>query len=257
MKSSEKLYYSERKVRYFWGGLFLTVLAIYIYQGVTLETLVKNPRFHASLSFALGLLFISSLLAFFQSEYRPKVRICEHFLMSNYDNAAVNWSQLESVTLEGTSLILQVQEEKCKSRHSMSLSHIPQIRELIDDIREMCGVKGIPFEEKPKSRRERMRGLLAVLVIGLIAGAWAVILYEEWSEEECLDLSGAVANYCKENRLTSVGCPQFNSDGTVVIFFTDGSSQTFGMVDGCWVPVTKDPEIHHLQGIVERHFNNI
>jgi hypothetical protein len=82
--------------------------------------------------------------------YKPKMRMCEHFLSCNYDLLVWDWNQIESVKIDGTELSTRVMLKNAKITSKVSLSHVVNTEDLIRDIEEMCAAKGIPFERIQK-----------------------------------------------------------------------------------------------------------
>ncbi len=146
MKSLGKAYFRDRKVKIFRIVLLIAVIGILFFQLHILEMLGKEPRIYAGLNFMFGVLFISIFNSFDKSLFRPVIRICDHFLIRNYDQEVVSWNQITSVKLKGDMLVFKVPEAKFWKKFYISTSFIPDKKTLVDDIKKTCESKGIPFE---------------------------------------------------------------------------------------------------------------
>jgi hypothetical protein len=146
MESLEKAYFSDKRIRIFWLALVVVFFGILFLQLDILKMLGKEPRIHAGLNFILGGYLALILNSFVKSLFRPKMRVCNHFLVSGYDESVVSWSQITSVTLKGNKLVLEIPEAKFMKKYHISMSFIPDKETLVEDIKKTCETKGIPFE---------------------------------------------------------------------------------------------------------------
>jgi hypothetical protein len=150
MKSLQKAYYSKKRVKLFWALIPIALSATFVFQGHMPKITEIDPVFVAIFNFSIGALFAFSFFALHRAAYKPKMRMCEHFLSCNYDLLVWDWNQIESVKIDGTELSTRVMLKNAKITSKVSLSHVVNTEDLIRDIEEMCAAKGIPFERIQK-----------------------------------------------------------------------------------------------------------
>ena len=146
MESLEKAYFSDKGLKIFWLALVVVFFGILFLQLDILKMLGREPRIYAGLNFILGGYLALILNSFAKSLFRPKIRVCGHFLVSSYGESVVSWSQITSVKLKRSALVLEVPEAKFMKKISISMFFIPDKETLVEDIKKICEIKGIPFE---------------------------------------------------------------------------------------------------------------
>lgn len=118
---------------------------------------IRNPngqlQHWVSLSFFYVFISYSSAFLIFLVMYfirpmsKPKVCLCEHFLILNHYRDVVSWNDIVDVRLEGDALVFNVRKIRFKrNTYSLSLSYISKKEELLDDIESICKAKGIPTD---------------------------------------------------------------------------------------------------------------
>jgi hypothetical protein len=150
MKSLQKTYYNKKRVKFFWAFIVIALFMILTFQGNIPKITKMYPVFVAIFNYSIGVIFAFSFLALHRAAYKPKMRLCEHFLSCDYDLLVWDWNQIESVKIDGTKLSTRVMVKNVKTTSKVSLSHVINTEDLIRDIEEMCAAKGIPFERIQK-----------------------------------------------------------------------------------------------------------
>ena len=148
MVSSEKEYPADKRGRIFRFVLVAGILGVTLFQREILEALGRQPHFSPGLSFLLGCFFATRVYYFVDSLFRAKMRICDHYLIDNYDQNIVRWSQIKNVAVEGNSLTLHMSETRVWKGYSISLSSVPDKEEFMKEIKRICEIRGILFKEQ-------------------------------------------------------------------------------------------------------------
>ncbi len=148
MISSEKEYPGDRRARIFWLALMVVTFGIAYFQVEILVTMDKGPYFNPGLNFMFGSFFMLSLYSFVNSLFRAKMRICDHFVMHNFDQNIMSWSKIKNVVVEGDSLTLYMPEARVWKTYSISLPSVPDKGEFMNEIKRICEARGIPFKEQ-------------------------------------------------------------------------------------------------------------
>lgn len=110
----------------------------------------KNVSFFYCGQFAFfsGAFLVFLLLYFIVPMFRPKVRLCEHFLILNHHRDVVIWNDIINVRLEEDALVFNVRKTRVKpDMFIVSLSYISRKDELLGDIELICKTKGIPLDK--------------------------------------------------------------------------------------------------------------
>jgi hypothetical protein len=149
MKSLEKEYFSDRRAKVFWAALFISIFWVFVLGQVYIPMIVGGgSRVHVFFDCLIGFFWFLIISKLTNSISNPKIRICDHFLIFDYDTVAMNWSKIRSVAIKGTSLLLETQKDKLTVKRKASISCIPEREELINDVEKICKEKGIPFEKQ-------------------------------------------------------------------------------------------------------------
>ena len=149
MESMGKVYFSHRDIVILKSATIVAFFAITLFLPYILQEININFVFHWRISFFLGVLFMFLLVNFGKSLKKPKIRICDHFLMLNYDQDVLNWNQITSARKEGNTLIFNIQKCKYeKGSYKVSLSSVPKREEFIREVEGICENKGIPFKRQ-------------------------------------------------------------------------------------------------------------
>ena len=143
MESLEKAYSGRKRTKIFWIVIMVVILGIFYFQPEILESMNIKPRIHPGFSFILGGFFVQSLYYFFVSLSRPKTRICNHFLIDNYDQNVFSWSKIEKVKIEGDYLIFIIPKGRLWKEYRISL-----FSTVDKDVEKICEIRGIPFEKQ-------------------------------------------------------------------------------------------------------------
>lgn len=146
MKLLANSYYSEKKTKVFWISLIIITVGITYFQPEILKMMNREPHYSPGLSFLLGYVFASLLSPLLNFFLRPKVRICDHFLICNYDRKVITWDQVVHARMKGNNLVLTVPKAQLQKECWVSLSSVPKRTDLLSDIENVCETRGIPFE---------------------------------------------------------------------------------------------------------------
>ncbi|MBU7017300.1 MAG: hypothetical protein HXS44_07300 [Theionarchaea archaeon] len=146
MKLLQKAYYNRRRVKLFWAVITVALTATFVLQRFIPKISEMNPLFIAIFNYSIGTFETLSFLALHRAAYKPKMRMCEHFLLCDYDLSVWDWSQIENIRVDGTKLTARVMVKNMKVTSKVSLSNVINTEDLIRDIENICAAKGIPFE---------------------------------------------------------------------------------------------------------------
>ncbi len=80
---------------------------------------------------------------------KPRMRICNHFLLNVHDQYVISWNEVSRVRVKGNYLYLILPEKRIWKKYPMP---IQEMEGLIDYVEDICKNRGIPFERVTASR---------------------------------------------------------------------------------------------------------
>ncbi|MBU7019216.1 MAG: hypothetical protein HXS44_17030 [Theionarchaea archaeon] len=148
MESLENIYLERNWTPLLWFIAIVLVLTISFVQLEIEEALGIEPHINPGLNFFLGFLTAMSFSHFITSQSRPKIQICNHFLIRHRALEAVGWNQVKKVEKKGNHLILHTPEVQFKKEIRISLSAVKEKEEIVKDVEKICEMKGILFKKE-------------------------------------------------------------------------------------------------------------
>jgi hypothetical protein len=148
LESLERAYPGSKKTRIFWAILIVIIIGVAFLQTDILMALNIDPRTGYSIDFFLGSAFMLLMYHSLVTLFRPRMRICTHFLVSDYDRKVVSWDHVKRVKIKGKYLHLETPESRLLGTFILDLSCIYDMSGLIDNIKRVCEDRGIPFENQ-------------------------------------------------------------------------------------------------------------
>ena len=91
-------------------NLTITTLGMYAFKGKILTALHIELPYGCFVNFVLGGLFVQSLYAVVASLTRPRTRVCDHFVIDNYDGNVISWDLVKKVRVRKDWLTLIMPE---------------------------------------------------------------------------------------------------------------------------------------------------
>lgn len=151
MESSEKTYYGNKKVLIFYLFLsFLPFIIVFYYHPDIIRALHLPPIYNSVFSLMIGVIHTGLTYGLFRSFYKPKIRICDHFLITSYDQNVISLKQITNMrlTTEGW-LVITTSDGANLHTDRVNVGSVLNREEFLGDMETICKAKGIPFE-KPK-----------------------------------------------------------------------------------------------------------
>ncbi|MBU7046855.1 MAG: hypothetical protein HXS54_10510 [Theionarchaea archaeon] len=148
MESLENTYLERNWTPMLWFTVMVLVITISFVQIDIQKALDIKPHINPGLNFFLGFLVAMFYTHFITSLSRPKIQICNHFLIRHRTLEAVSWNQVKSVKKRGKYLVLHTPEIQFKKEIRIFLSPVKGKEEIVKDVEKICEMKGIPFKKQ-------------------------------------------------------------------------------------------------------------
>ncbi|MBU7019219.1 MAG: hypothetical protein HXS44_17045 [Theionarchaea archaeon] len=148
MESLENIYLEKNWTPLLWFTAIVLVITISFVQLDIQKALGIKPHINPGLNFFLGYMAAWFLGPFMTSLTRPKIQICNHFLVRHRTLEAVSWNQVKKVKKKRNYLVLHTPEVQFKKEIRISLSPVKGREEIVKDVEKICEMKGIPFEKE-------------------------------------------------------------------------------------------------------------
>ncbi len=149
MELPEKVYYGNKKLLTIYVFLsFIPFIILFYYHPDIIRALHLPPVYNSVFSLMIGVIHTGLTYGLFRSFYKPKIRICDHFLITSYDLNVIKWKQITRmrVTTEGW-LIINTSEGAKTRTDRVNVGSVSNREEFLDDMEKICEAKGIPFEK--------------------------------------------------------------------------------------------------------------
>ena len=124
-----------------------TILGMYAFKGEILTALHIELPYGCFVNFVLGGLFVQSLYAVIASLTRPRTRVCDHFVIDNYDGNVISWDLVKKVRVRKDWLTLIMPEGRLWKEYTITLQWISDKEEFVNYIEKICTSREIPFEK--------------------------------------------------------------------------------------------------------------
>ena len=149
MELKEKIYPGKRESIIIRVILLAVLFGILFFQVDILKALGREPHIDAGLNFVIGCFSTQLAYGLFAAVTRPRMRICDHFLLDTYDKNVISWNQVSKVRLKGNYLSLVLPERQLMKEYPISI----QDKEgLISYVEVICENREIPLERVTASR---------------------------------------------------------------------------------------------------------
>lgn len=148
MESLENIYLERNWTPLMWFTAMVLTFTISLFQLDIQKALGIEPHINPGLNFFLGFMVAWFLGPFMTSLSRPKIQICNHFLIRHRALEVVSWNQVKGVKKKGNYLILNTPGVQFKKEHRISLSAVKKKEEIVKDVEKICEMEGIPFEKE-------------------------------------------------------------------------------------------------------------
>lgn len=148
MEPSAKVYYANRKLSMIYLFLsFAPLIALLYFHREIMHVLHLPPGYILIYGWMVGVIHTLVSYGRLRAFSKPKIRICDHFFISSYDQNAIEWDQITRmrVTTEGW-LVTTVSSAGKSYRNSVNMRSISNRKKFLDDVRRICEIKGIPLE---------------------------------------------------------------------------------------------------------------
>ena len=149
MELKEKIYPGKRESIIIRVILLAVLLGILFFQMDILKVLGREPHIDAGLNFVIGCFSTQLAYGLFAAVNRPRMRICDHFLLDAYDKNVISWNQVSKVRIKGNYLYLILPERRLLKEYPIS---IYDGEGFIDYVEDICRSRGIPLERVTASR---------------------------------------------------------------------------------------------------------
>jgi hypothetical protein len=147
MESVEKIYSEKNWTPIMWVIIMAIAFAAGFFQLDIQEAMNIKPYINPGVNFFSGFLFALAWTYFLTSLSRPRIRICNHYLIRHRYLQMVSWGQVTNVEEKENHLVFNTPEVQFQKKLRISLSKIQEKEEIVKDIEKICEIKGIPFKK--------------------------------------------------------------------------------------------------------------